>query len=481
MYSDIRNRQVLLYAVLKEGIKVKELLKNKKRTVVIAAAMALVLLVGGISISANAATSVKSYVVSKGALSSVLEINGSVETDVSKDYYSMIGCRVGKIHVKEGDYVKKGDLIISYDETELTRLASIAEYDASINAESYNDSVQTGNKAAGLYYGAKKNLKDIDATIMALQAQVTQKECELLEKRAAYADQGAKLQVSLIEWSDEPDSEEYENLQKLIQTNAYEQQYAPEIVDMQEELNVLNTQLAYYKEMKSENTSQRAASVMSVPTEGGKAKLEAIKASNEVADNARIENYNDAKNGIRAEYDGIVTAIDVTEGSEIMSNDKMATLKSTADIVIKCNVNKYDIVNIEEGQTATVNIKNKTYTGTVSRIAHMARDSGQSTGIDVEIRLDEPDSDIILGIEAKAKVTTADLADAISVPLAALNEDEDGAYVFVLRDGKVYKTFVETGVKNDDSAQILSGVSEGETVVWNDTTMLTDGMSVKVE
>ncbi len=459
----------------------KELLKNKKKTAIIAAASAVVLLIGGISISANAATSVKSYVVSKGALNSVLEINGNVETDVSKDYYSMIGCRVGEIHVKEGDFVKKGDLIISYDEAELTRLASIAEYDASINEENYNDSVQTGNKAASLYYTAKKNLKDIDATIMALQAQVTEKECALLEKKAAYADQGAKLQVSLIEWADEPTSDEYENLQKLIQTNAYEQQYAPDIVDMQEELNVLNTQLAYYKEMKSENTSQRMSSVMSVPTEGGKAKLEAIKASNEIADNARIENYNDAKNGIRAEFDGIVTRIDVAEGSEIMSNDKMATLKSMSDIVIKCNVNKYDIVNIEEGQTATVNIKNKTYTGTVSRIAHMASDSGQNTGIDVEISLDEPDSDIILGIEAKAKVNTANLTDAISVPLEALNEDEDGSYVFVLRDGKVYKTFVETGIKNDDSAQILSGISEGETVVWNETTMLTDGMSVKVE
>ncbi len=454
---------------------------NKKKTVVIAAAIVVVLLIGGISISANAATSVKSYEVNKGAISSVLELNGNVETDVSKDYYSAIDCRIGTIHVKEGDFVKKGDLIISYDEEELTRLASIAEYNAQINEESYNDSVQIGNRAAGLHATAKNNLKNIDATIMQLQAQVTQKECDLLERRAALADEGAKLQISLIDWADEPDSEEYENLQKLVQTNAYEQQYASDIVQMQEELNVLNTQLAYYKEMKSENTSQRMSSVMSVPTEGGKAELEAVRAANELADNAVIKKYEDAKNGIRAEYDGVITSLDVIEGGNITSGTKMLTLKSTDDIVVKCNVNKYDIVNIEEGQKATVNIKNKPYTGTVTRIERMAKDSGQNTGIGVEVKLDEPDSDIILGIEAKTKVSTANLDDVISIPVEALNEDEDGSYVFTLHDGKVHRTFVEIGVKNDSMAQIISGVTVGDKVVWNETTMLTDGMSVKAE
>ncbi len=459
----------------------KELLKNKKKMAIVGIILAAVLVVGGISITANAATTVKSYEVVRGAISSELEINGNVETDVSKDYYSAIDCKVGKLNVKEGDFVKKGDLIVSYDEEELTRLASIADYNATINAENYNDSVQLGNRAASMHATAKSNLASIDATIMQLQSQVTQKECDLLERRAALADEGAKLQISLIDWADEPDSEEYENLQKLVQTNAYEQQYASDIVQMQEELNVLNTELAYYKEMKAENTSQRASTAMSVPTEGGKAELEAIRASREIADNARIEDYNEAKNGIRADYDGIVTSIDVTEGSNVSSGAKIATLKSTEDIVIKCTVNKYDIVNIEEGQTATVNIKNKTYTGKVSRIERMAKDSGQSSGIGVEVSLDEPDSDIILGIEAKTKVCTADLTDAIAIPNEALNEDEDGAYVFILQNGKVYKTFVETGVRNDQMTEILSGIREGDKVVWNDSVMLTDGMSVKVD
>ena len=66
-------------------------------------------------------------------------------------------------------------------------------------------------------------------------------------------------------------------------------------------------------------------------------------------------------------------------------------------------------MNIEEGQPATVNIKNKDYEGMVSRIERMTKDSGTGTGIGVEITLLTPDDDIILGLEAKSKRFTASL------------------------------------------------------------------------
>ena len=47
-------------------------------------------------------------------------------------------------------------------------------------------------------------------------------------------------------------------------------------------------------------------------------------------------------------------------------------------------------------QTLMVN-KNKDYEGKVSRIERMTKDSGTGTGIGIEITLDKPDSDIILG------------------------------------------------------------------------------------
>ena len=159
---------------------------------------------------------------------------------------------------------------------------------------------------------------------------------------------------------------------------------------------------------------------------------------------------------------------------------KLLTLKSISDIVIKSSVNKYDIVNIEEGQTATVNIKNKDYEGKVSRIERMTKDSGTGTGIGIEITLDKPDSDIILGLEAKSRIHTSDLTDVTRIPLEALNEDEEGSYVFVARDGKAEKEFVECGLRSDDMVEVKSGIDEGCLVVWKDSVEITDGMGVKV-
>ena len=457
-----------------------KVIKEHKTVLFIVAALIVIAAVTGVSISSNAAMSVNAYVVDKGALDSEIEVNGNVESDVDKVYYSDIDARIASINIKEGDFVKKGDVIISYDTEEIDRLIALTNLQAQADLGSYNNSMQAGGRTAGLYSEAKNNLAVLDQQIADTESSITRTQNALTEKRASLTDFGAKLQISLIEWADKPDSDEYENLQKLIQTNTYEQQYHPDIVRLQEELNALNMQLADLKEYKSVMTSQKASTVNSLMTSGAKEQLEAVKEANEISSTEKLEDYEAAKEGIKADFDGIVTQIDVTEGSTIGKGTTLFTLKSTADIVIKTSVNKFDIVNVEEGQPASVTIKNKEYTGRVSRIERMTKESGTGTGIGVEITLDEPSDDIILGLEAKAKIYTANLSEVLRIPLEALSEDEEGSYVFVARDGKASKEFVECGIRNEDMVEIRSGLSESDLVVWRDSEEISDGMGIKV-
>ena len=455
-------------------------IKEHKKILFIAAALVIVAATLGVSISSKAAMSVNAYSVDKGALDSEIEVNGNVESDFDKVYYSDIDARIGSINIKEGDFVKKGDVIISYDTEEIERLEALTNLQAKADLGSYNNAMQSGGRTAGLYSEAKNNLAVLDQQIADTQAAITRSQNALIEKKASLSDFGSKLQISLIDWADKPDSDEYENLQKLVQTNAYEQQYHPDIVRMQEELDSLNMQLANLKEYKAEMTSQKASTVNALMTSGAKEQLEAVKEANEISSSEKLEDYEAAKEGIKADFDGIVTEINVKEGSTIGKGTTLFTLKSTSDIVIKSSVNKYDIVNVEEGQPASVTIKNKEYAGKVSRIERMTKESGTGTGIGIEITLDEPSDDIILGLEAKAHIHTANLSDVLRIPLEALNEDEDGSYVFVARDGKAEKEFVECGIRNENMVEIRSGLSESELVVWRDTEEISDGMGVKV-
>lgn len=451
---------------------------GKKKMGIIAGALVAAITIGTISVNANAAMKVESYTADIGGLSSILEINGNVETDSKKTYYSKIDGTIDKVYVKEGDFVKKGDLIISYDVDEIERLVAITQMNKQANIGSYDNAVQSDKRAAGLYGEATRNIKVLDQQIADTQAALVQRQKDLVDKRAAVADEGKKLQVSLIDWADEPDSKEFENLQKAVQTNAYEQQYASEILQIQEDIDSLCASLEEYKTYKAEMFSQKAATQMGLMTDGAKEEIEAIKAAHELASDDTIANYNEAAEGIRAEFDGVVSSITVMEGCSVAKGTELVTVKSVNDVVVKLKANKYDIVNIEQNQMATVVIKNKEYTGKISRISRM---TNEGSGIGVEIKLDEPDSNIILGMEVKAKIQTANATEALRVPTDALWEEKEGCFVFVVKDGKAVKRAVEIGVRNDSMAEIRTGLAEGDVVVWNETSEITDGMSVKLD
>ena len=457
--------------------KIKGLSKKKK---IIAGGLAAVLVVTCLgALNGHAAQSVDTAQVTRGTLEQKVELNGFVETDNILKYYSQIDGKIGSINVKKGDFVKKGDVLMTYDEENLDYNIAMADLNAQSQLGSYNNSMQTSGRTAGLYSEANRNLSVLDQQINDTQAAVTQLQKDINSKKAALADEGAKLQVSLIDWADRPDSEEYENLSKLVQTNAYEQQYNSDLVTMQDELNRLNLQLSACKEYKAEMTSQKASTQMSLMTSGAKEQLEADKASNELASSDKHNRYENAKNGIVAEFDGVVTGIDAVKGSNVANGSLLLTLESSKDIVIRFSVSKYDIENIEEGQSATVKIKNKEYSGKVDRIDRMtSRDAGQTSNVGMEIKLDAPDDDIILGLEAKAVIDTVSIDNVLQIPKGAVYSDTNGEYVYVLRDKKAVKVDVEVGAYNSEMIEIVSGLNESDTVIIAGETEITEGMEL---
>ena len=458
--------------------KMKEMSKKKK---FIAAGIAVVVLVVGVSsLSGNAAQKVDTATVSRSTLEQKVELNGNVETDNVLTYYSQIDGKIGSINVKKGDFVKKGDVLITYDEENLNYNIAMADLNAQSQLGSYNNQIQTGGRTAGLYSEAKRNLTVLDQQIADTQAAMTQLQKDMTAKKAALADEGAKLQVSLIDWADRPDSDEYENLQKMVQTNAYEQQYNGDLVAMQQEYDRLSLQLNACKEYKSEMTSQKASTINGLMTSGAKEQLEADKAANEMASTDKQNRYENAKNGVTAEFDGVVTEISAIKGSNVASGTALITLESTKDIVIRFNVSKYDIENIEEGQSATVKIKNKEYTGKVDRIDRMtSRDAGQTSNVGMEIKLDAPDEDIILGLEAKAVIDTVSMENVLQIPKGAVYSDTQGEYVYVLRDKKATRVDIKVGVYNTEMIEVISGLNEGDVVIVAGDTEITEGMQLE--
>jgi HlyD family secretion protein len=82
------------------------------------------------------------------------------------------------------------------------------------------------------------------------------------------------------------------------------------------------------------------------------------------------------------------------------------------------------------------------------------------------------------GYRVELGVVTWEEDDVLQVPVAALFRDGDQWSVFRVEDGEVEVTPVEVGRENGRSAQVLSGLEEGQTVVLYPGEQLADGVRV---
>ncbi|MCR5652065.1 MAG: efflux RND transporter periplasmic adaptor subunit [Lachnospiraceae bacterium] len=461
-------------------------MKHKK--LIIGTCILLAAAVGGVSVTTvMAGTAIKTAVAETGQLDCELELNGKVESLKDKTYFSGISGRIGSVKVREGDSVKKGDLLISYDTEELSRSQTLAELDAAVSQGNYDDSMQSKERVQGLYGEAKNTIPELEAQIAHTETVIMLTQKILTDRQSQFAARAAQLQADLaccvVGEDDDPAEvqKSRDNIQKEIAKNEYDSKFDPEIVQRQEELKYLDYLMTTYREKKSIMESQKASTQMNLQTQGDRDRLEAVKASDELKNETRLQDFESASKGIRAEFDGVVTKISVSEGADVASGDEIIQIESLADTAVVCYVNKYDIINIEEGQPASAHIKNKDYSCHVTRIEKKTTDEGSTPGIRVELKLDEPDDAIILGIESKAKVRTALVSNALIIPIDALCNDDQGDHVFVIVDGKAEKREVLVGDKNDDMAEIRGGLEAGETVGWDENNELKEGQKVKVK
>ena len=463
-----------------KSVEKKEKKEKKKISKKVIALIVVVAVVGGLIISgivkSKGGIPVDAAKATRGELVNSIELNGNIVSNTKQIYYSDVDCKVAEICFKEGEAVKKGDLLVKYDSDDIDYRIEKAELDSKLKEDSYEDKIQSNGKAAGLYSEAAGSLKSLDEQITFYQTSIVQLDAEIEKKQAALASEGTNLQISLTECN----PEDYTELQKQIQRNTYEQGHNADLVNMELTRQYYQQNLSEAKTKKAEMESQKKSSYSSMMTKAGKESLEISKESDELTSARDMENLQKAKNGIVSDFNGVVTKVSIEKGSTARAGAEMVTVESTDDLIVKFRVSKYDIENISEGQTADVTIRNKKYTGTITRIDKKVTDDAKGvSGVGMEMTIDSPDDNIILGLEAKAKIETLSVEDAILIPKGAMYAATEGDYVYTLVDGKAVKTPVEVGTYNSDSIEIISGVSEGDTVLLAGEMEITEGMTIK--
>jgi membrane fusion protein, multidrug efflux system len=124
--------------------------------------------------------------------------------------------------------------------------------------------------------------------------------------------------------------------------------------------------------------------------------------------------------------------------------------------------------SIRRGMPAKLTLQDlpgRSFDGVVTRYSN-SLDLGTRTML-TEIDLQNTRHDLYPGMYANVALELERHRDALELPESAIGESSDGKYVMVAQDGKLRKQEVTLGINNGRSAEIVSGLGGGESVVVN--------------
>lgn len=137
-------------------------------------------------------------------------------------------------------------------------------------------------------------------------------------------------------------------------------------------------------------------------------------------------------------------------------------------LTIKAQANEVDVPSLAAGQKATVTLDafpDKTFVGTVSSVDSIGTSSSGVVTYNVYITLESPPSTIHSGMTASAVIQTNKKNNVLKVPTTAIQTTDGTSTVQIMKNGQVSTVEVETGIADDTDTEIVSGLTEGQTVV----------------
>ncbi|HTV57245.1 MAG TPA: efflux RND transporter periplasmic adaptor subunit [Verrucomicrobiae bacterium] len=432
----------------------------KKVTIGILAAVGLLVIVLVSVYQANkGVVTVQSGSVVRENLTSLVTASGEIRP---KTYTNVLGEGFGKITeivVKEGDHVKKGDVLLKLE------------------------SVQPG-----------ADVRAQEASVAAAQAGVQVAEANYQSALATQAERQADLEKAKFDWG---------RSQKLFAQQLISRQ------DYDASKATYDGAVAALNASRAQVASTRAARDQSHET---MAQNQAVLAHQE--DVLRKTTY-------RAPIDGIVSYIAVRVGENVVpgiQNSEGSFLMTISDMSVvtsEVKVDETDITNVHEGQSADVSIDalpGKIFKGIVTEVGDLAilRSSGEAAttqttantqearDFKVVVTLVNPPASLRPGLSSTAKIQTAHKNAVLTVPIQALavrsQKDIDAAKqgsknssvtlaaartpdasgdaknpditgVFVIRDHRAVFVPVTTGIMGVSDIEVSSGLKEGDQIV----------------
>jgi HlyD family secretion protein len=454
-------------------------LSKTKKVMLLALALVVLagLVIGGITWSHRGLVTVQTGKVMRQDLSAIVTASGEIKPPPDK--FATVNAnsfgKVTEILVKEGNRVKKGQLLLRTEDVQ--QQAGVQAQQAALRSAQANSQVQQASVQS-----ATANLRTAQANLAQAQAKLQQAKDDFTRSQQMF-----KQQLISQQTFDQALST-YQVAEATVQSSE------AQVAQAKAQLN----QAQYNRDMSHASVLQAQAQLVG------------------------IENQRD-QTIYTAPFDGVITYLPVHVGENVvpgLQNQPGSALFQVSNLSVinaVVNVDETDILGIKMDQLAEVTIDavpDKKFKGHVTEIgmsalsstsgqtttnssSSTATSSGEAKDFTVSVTLNDPPPGLRPGLSATAKVTTATRKDAIAIPIQALTVRTEGELdreknaktkgkalaaapaptgqdaaskkeiqgVFLVRDGKALFTPVTTGVMGTMNVEVLSGLKPGEEIV----------------
>jgi RND family efflux transporter MFP subunit len=190
---------------------------------------------------------------------------------------------------------------------------------------------------------------------------------------------------------------------------------------------------------------------------------------------------------IVAPFDGIITERNVERGDLVSTGNASAGkplfgIAQSGTLRIQIDVPQSEAVNIRDGQTASIHVKERlgrVYTGTVVRSAG-ALNSAARTML-TEIQVDNRDGSLLPGMYAEVTFSLSQQRSTLIIPTSSLVVNASGMHVVTVDDNHtVHFLPVAIGKDMGTQVQVLKGLTVSQALVASPSDLLSEGQHVEV-
>jgi membrane fusion protein (multidrug efflux system) len=172
------------------------------------------------------------------------------------------------------------------------------------------------------------------------------------------------------------------------------------------------------------------------------------------------------KSRISAPISGVISQQHIEIGEYVRVGSELLEILDLSKVLGIINVPERDIRFIQLHKEVTLNVDalpDESFIGNVKKIGLEA--DMQSRTFKVEVLINNPDAKLFPGMLIRARLLKVKLINQVIIPRYTIQEEEQGSFVYVIKNNKIVKRIIKVGISVDGEIQVLSGLNFKERLV----------------